>query len=195
MPNYSDGHIVTAAEFNAMMPVGTCLPFAASVAPSGWLLCDGSAVSRSTYADLFSAIGTTWGAGDGTSTFNIPDLRGKIPVAQSTAGTLSTFAATGGEETHTLSTAELPIHSHANSATAGVQSVSHTHSLTGEFQEVTYTGGTSTVVPLIDTGGVSTGSQSASHSHSISMTNANAGSGTTHNNLQPYAVMLYIIRY
>lgn len=69
------------------MPTGATVPFAGPTAPEGWLLCDGSAVSRTTYADLFAAIGTTWGAGDGSTTFNIPDMRGRIPRGVATSGT------------------------------------------------------------------------------------------------------------
>ena len=59
-------------------PAGSVIAFAGNTAPSGWLECDGSAVSRSTYANLFSAIGTAFGVGDGTTTFNLPDLRGEF---------------------------------------------------------------------------------------------------------------------
>ena len=64
------------AAANAVLPAGLILPFGNTSAPTGYLACDGSAVSRTTYATLFTAIGTTWGAGDGSSTFNVPDLRG-----------------------------------------------------------------------------------------------------------------------
>jgi microcystin-dependent protein len=57
---------------------GSIVAFAGSVAPSGWLVCNGSAVSRTTFADLFTTIGTRWGIGDGTTTFNLPDLRGRF---------------------------------------------------------------------------------------------------------------------
>jgi microcystin-dependent protein len=60
------------------------LPYAGSSVPDGWLECDGSAVSRTTYADLFTAIGTTWGAGDGSTTFNLPDMRDKVPIGSGT---------------------------------------------------------------------------------------------------------------
>jgi len=66
------------------VPVGTILPYASSTAPSGWLLADGSAVSRSTYSDLYNLIGTTYGAGDGSTTFNLPDLRGRVAVGKGT---------------------------------------------------------------------------------------------------------------
>ena len=65
----------------ARMPPGATIDFAGSTVPNGWALCDGRALNRTTYAKLFAAIGTTWGAGDGSTTFNIPDLRGRIAVA------------------------------------------------------------------------------------------------------------------
>ena len=64
------------------LPTGVVVPFAGATAPDGYLLCYGQAVSRSTYSDLFAAIGTTYGAGDGSTTFNLPDLRGRLPVHQ-----------------------------------------------------------------------------------------------------------------
>lgn len=68
----------TKSYVDTSMPPGALLAYASSSTPSGWLLCDGSAVSRTTYADLFAAISTTWGIGDGSSTFNVPDLRGQF---------------------------------------------------------------------------------------------------------------------
>jgi microcystin-dependent protein len=71
-------------------------------------------VSRATYANLFNAIGTTWGAGDGTTTFNVPDLRGRVPLSRGQGSGLTnrTLGSTGGAETHTLVTAEIPAHTH-----------------------------------------------------------------------------------
>ena len=83
--------------------------YAGSVAPSGFLMCDGSAVSRSTYSDLFEAIGTTYGAGDGSTTFGLPDLSGRVVIGVSSTHALSS---TGGEENHTLLSSEMPEHSH-----------------------------------------------------------------------------------
>lgn len=65
---------------------GTVLPFAGSAAPIGWLLCYGQAVSRTTYANLFAAIGTAYGAGDGSTTFNVPDLRGRVAAGKDDMG-------------------------------------------------------------------------------------------------------------
>lgn len=86
--------VVTAAQLNthvrdnllAVVPVGVVLPYAGSVLPSGglYLFCDGSEVSRSTYSDLFAAIGTSYGIGNGSTTFNLPDLRGRVPTGKGT---------------------------------------------------------------------------------------------------------------
>lgn len=73
-----DSAITAAVGAIASVPTGIVAPFARNTAPSGWLECDGAAVSRTTYAALFTAIGTTWGAGDGSTTFNVPDLRGEF---------------------------------------------------------------------------------------------------------------------
>lgn len=78
----------------AVNPVGMVAPYAGSTAPDYWLLCDGSAVSRTTYANLFAVIGSTFGAGDGSTTFNLPDLRGRTPIGVGTGEYTFTFAST-----------------------------------------------------------------------------------------------------
>lgn len=113
-----------------LVPVGSMTAYAGTIAPAGWLLCDGTAVSRSLYADLFSVISTTFGSGDGSTTFNLPDLRGRVPVGLDNlggvdAGRLSvanTLGGSGGAETHTLTTGEIPSHTHANTATVSSDS-------------------------------------------------------------------------
>lgn len=113
---------------------GMLIIYAGSSAPTGWLFCDGSPVSRTTYASLFSAIGTTYGAGDGSTTFNVPDLRGRVVAGVDNMGgsdagrldwanTLGTF---GGAQTHTLTTAEMPSHTHIQDSHNHTQN-SHTH--------------------------------------------------------------------
>lgn len=116
----------TAPAAVASIPAGSVMDYAGATAPSGWLLCAGQAVSRSTYADLFTAISTTYGVGDGSTTFNLPDLRGRVAVGKDdmngtaanriTSGgsgiTGTTLGAVGGTQTHTLSTAEMPAHTH-----------------------------------------------------------------------------------
>jgi microcystin-dependent protein len=91
------------------------MPYGAPTAPAGWLPCDGRAVSRTTFATLFSIISTNWGAGDGSSTFNVPDFRGRVPLGVGTgdSGTLYALGAKGGEEKHQLLLAELALHAHA----------------------------------------------------------------------------------
>lgn len=84
-----------------LVPTGTLAPTARATAPTGWLLCDGSAVSRTTYADLFAAIGTAFGAGDGVDTFNLPDARGRVLVGLSGDAEFNTLGETGGAKTHT----------------------------------------------------------------------------------------------
>ena len=112
------------------VPIGGVMPYAGTAAPTGWLLCYGQAVSRSTYSDLFAIISTTYGVGDGSTTFNLPDLRGRVVAGQDDMGGVSadrltdqsggldgdTLGDTGGSETHTLTTTEIAAHTH----TAGV---------------------------------------------------------------------------
>lgn len=99
--------LVTAAELNvdirdnmlAVVPVGVVLPFAGSAAPTSlYLLCDGSAVSRADYADLFALISTTYGAGNGTTTFNIPDMRGRVPAGYAASGGHTDVATLGNND-------------------------------------------------------------------------------------------------
>ena len=117
----------------AALPPGTVLSTAAAAAPDGYLLCNGAAVSRATYAPLFAAIGTTFGRGDGAATFNVPDLRGRVVVGVGNAAgrTDRVRGAAGGKETHTLTPAELAAHSHtASTDEAG----SHQHAAAGSHQ-------------------------------------------------------------
>lgn len=88
---------------------GTLVAFAGLSAPVGFLLCDGGAVSRAGYAALFATIGTAYGAGNGSSTFNVPDLRGRMPMGASAAHLLGT---SGGSESITISASQMPAHTH-----------------------------------------------------------------------------------
>jgi microcystin-dependent protein len=100
----------------AIVPSGTILDFGGPTAPSGWTECNGSAISRTTFSTLFSAIGTTWGVGDGSTTFNVPDLRRRTTVGRGGAstGTLgNTIGSIGGEEAHVQITSELATHNHS----------------------------------------------------------------------------------
>ncbi len=149
------------------LPSGAVTVFAGSSAPTGYLLCDGSTVSRSTYADLYAIVGHTYGADPGGGNFILPDLRGNIPVGKD-SGTFTPLGDTGGEETHQLSEAELAAHTHDISS---------------------YTGSSGTEGANVKSGFDSNGSYKTSTAKATS-----TGSGTAHQNLQPYLVMNYIIK-
>lgn len=173
-------------------PSGTIAAFAGSAAPSGWLLCQGQAVSRTTYATLFGVIGTTYGAGDGSTTFNLPDGRGRslIGAGQGVGLTNRALAATGGEEAHALSVAELAAHNH------GVTDPGHTHSYvfnwTGANNNLWHQNATNGLGP--GDGSTPNGSGGAAiQTNTTGISIQNNGSGTAHNNLQPFLAVNWII--
>ena len=152
-------------------PVGTILPFSGSVIPDNYLECDGSAVSRTTYAELYNVIGTTYGSGDGSTTFNLPNLQGRIAVGQDTNDAdFDTLGETGGEKTHTLTTSEMPRHQHT---------IENPYNVTGSNQ-----------VMIPET--IGTGNKNSSY-YNWQPTGYSGGDGA-HNNLQPYIVTKYIIK-
>lgn len=107
---------ITLDEGDNVVPTGMIVAFGAAAAPTGWLLCDGSAVSRTTHASLFAAIGTTYGVGDGSTTFNVPDLRQRFPLGKAASGTGSTLGGTGGAIDHTHSLDSATAHAQVNAA-------------------------------------------------------------------------------
>ena len=110
----ADNAVTQAKAANALVPTGAIMPFAMNGAPTGWVPANGDAISRSTYADLFAAIGTTYGVGDGATTFNVPDLRGYFVrgVGTNTDGTVSgTFGAKQADS--------VGPHTHPNTVTQG----------------------------------------------------------------------------
>ena len=115
---------VSAAKLDAgltsqNLPAGMIVPFAGSSAPaSGWLLCTGQAISRTTYSGLFNIIGTTYGSGDGSTTFNIPDMQGRVSVGKSADAEFDTLGKTGGVKSVTLSAAQSGIAAHSHPASS-----------------------------------------------------------------------------
>jgi microcystin-dependent protein len=98
--------LLTAAVAAILSPPGAIVGYGGAAAPTGWLLCNGAAVSRTTHAALFTAIGTTYGVGDGSTTFNVPDLRQRFPLGKAASGTGATLGGTGGliDHIHALDT-------------------------------------------------------------------------------------------
>ena len=178
---------VTAAKLDTSIqtsgvPSGTVVAFAGATPPTGWLVCDGSAVSRTAYPSLFSAIGVIWGVGDSVSTFNLPDLRGRtaIGAGQGTGLSSRTVGQTLGEENHMLSINEMPSHNH------GVNDPGHNHGL----YFGTPGGGDNNFAENFGVGLTNTQTQSAV----TGITIQNNGGGAAHNNMQPSAVVSYIIK-
>jgi len=101
------------AYVDAVLPAGMVAPFAGTVAPAGWLLCQGQAVSRSTYSALFGVTSTAYGVGDGSTTFNLPDMRGRVPVGLNSGdAAFDSLSDAGGVLSVTLTAANLPAHQH-----------------------------------------------------------------------------------
>jgi microcystin-dependent protein len=150
------------------VPAGTLLDFAGSSAPTGYLLCDGTSYSTTTYSDLFSAIGYAWGGSAGN--FNVPDLRGRVTIGagSGTGLTLRTLATYSGEENHVLASGETPL-------------ISHTHTFTVPSSTGTTSTGTSSSVSLNTSAGYSTGTgttnSTTTAAGSASISSGNTGSG------------------
>jgi microcystin-dependent protein len=193
--------------------IGEVFDYAGSSAPALSLLCDGSLKSRTTYAALFSVIGTTYGAGDGSTTFAVPDARGRViagvdgganRLTNQTNGVAGTLAAAGGEERHQITAAELASHGHANTL-AVVAGGAHGHatkmggvSSGSDFVNpngglaMTNSGGLADEGANTGSAGTTPGTQiagAADHTHALSGGISNAGSDTPHNNIQPTLVL------
>ena len=197
---------VTAAKLapGAARVAGEVTAYAGSSAPAGWLLCYGQAVSRTTYADLYATTGDTYGSGDGSTTFNLPDLRGRVVAGQDDMGGVSanrltnqsggldgdTLGDTGGSETHTLTEAQLAQHDHGLSAASVASAGVHSHIIPGNDSGEPGYGAAAGAHPSLTT----TTSAAGSHTHTLSGNTDNAGSGGAHNNVQPTIILNYIIK-
>ena len=167
------------------LPAGTMVQWAGAIAPTNWLLCDGTAVSRTTYATLFAAIGTAYGVGDGSTTFNLPDLRGRIPVGKN-GGSFGTLGGTGGAETVTLTANNLPAHTHP------VSDPGHYHGLNGTL--VSSFVGYGQNSPINGNATNPSGNNTTTSATTGITVGNNSTTNSAVNNLQPYQVVNYIIK-
>ena len=169
------------------IPTATIVPWSDSAVPSGFLECNGAAVSRSTYADLFAIVGTTYGSGDGSTTFNVPDLQDNVAVGKS--GTKN-LASTGGANTvtstgnvggstanATLSTSQLASHSHGIQITRAAPDSDSNKVGRGGNQN-------------LGTANTNSSGSGSGHSHNMSAT----FSGDATSVIQPYLTIIYIIK-
>lgn len=165
---------------------GTIIDWGGPNVPALYLLCNGAAVSRATYALLFAAIEDKWGPGDGVTTFNVPNLLGRATIGDGTGAGLSArvLGQAVGEEAHTLTTPELPNHNH------GVNDPGHAHSVPTITDTIVNTAGdvsfsrsaNSDSTHTLDADGNTTG-----------ITTLGTGADTPHNNMQPSAVVRKLI--
>ena len=185
-------------DFTNRSEVGAIKPWAKATAPVGYVLCDGTAISRTTYADLFAIISTTYGTGNGSTTFNVPDLQGKTP--QGYDGNTYNLAGTGGANTVTV-TGSI---SNTSLTTAQLASHTHTYRRKGTASTLRDSTGPENAFGDAATGGAGSGT-GHTHAHTLSgtltgnitttgsLTGAVTASGT--NAFSPYVVVNYIIKH
>ena len=161
-----------------LIPYGTIIQSAAVNIPEGWLLCNGASIVKNSYLNLYNAIGYTYG-GSGDN-FNVPDIRGRVSVGTGTGAGLSsrTLGNTGGAETHQLSVGEMPSHSHTSNATGGSVGL------------ITSTGSNTASTGLDNTSG-----EPDLFATLPALTINSTGSSNAHNNMQPFIVLNYLIKY
>jgi microcystin-dependent protein len=186
------------------IPIGAMIDYSGSTAPtSSFVIPRGQAISRTTYANYFALVSTTYGVGDGSTTFNVPDLGGRV-IAGSEASESrltsavsgcngSTLGATCGAQSTTLTTTELPAHTHAVSGTTAAGSA-HLHEITAY---TTHTGGATTGLmadtDLQNSTAINSGSEN-SHTHTFSVTSGSAGTGSAFSKTQPTIVLTKLLR-
>lgn len=172
MSNARNISVAGSSAPGGLAPAGVVLPFAGASAPTGWLLCFGQAVSRTTYASLFTALGTSYGVGDGSTTFALPDLRGRIPGGKDNMG---------GTAASRLTTAGAGV----DGATIGASGGTQTHALTqAQLPALTF----------LTTNNTGSGAPSLDFSGPDNLGFYSVGGGTAHNNTQPTLILNYIIK-
>jgi microcystin-dependent protein len=195
-------------------PAGTVKQYAGATVPADpdgiqrWHIADGSAISRTTYATLFTNLGTTWGVGDGSTTFNIPDLRGRSVVGAGSGSGLTTraLAASGGEEAHIILPGELAAHAHAitdpgHGHTVNDPGHAHLWSNGSPITTVGYPTANATAAPSVGQSDIDATGMESSFAH-ITLSGAatgitvnnNTGGGSGHNNMQPFTAVNHIVK-
>lgn len=203
---------VSQAELDAAIAsiyaTGMMMMFAGPTIPTNWLLCDGSAIDRTTYAKLFGVIGLRYGTGNGTTTFNIPNLTFKVPVGIGTSAPNNALGYSSGFATHQLTWNEMPQHTHDmthnhsvgsnGNGKSGQESAVHVHT----YDKFEYLGGGGQAGGTLGTDWGNhqsfTQGQHVNHDHSVDVNYHNgatqaAGQNIAHNNMQPYLIVNYII--
>ena len=174
LPSSGGGSGSTSNYYLNDQPIGAIIDYVGTSAPTSWLMCYGQAISRSTYADLFTIIGTAYGIGDGSTTFNLPDLRGRVTAGKDNMGGSSAdrltnlsggldgdiLAATGGSESHTLTIAQMPSHTHNTQTSAS-----------------------------------GFGNNTGPNSGTLNVPTSSTGGDGAHNNVQPTIIVNKIIKY
>jgi len=218
-----NGNIVTTNDFYQstngilapLIPTGSIIQFAGSVAPTGWLMCNGQEISKTTYTALYSIIGDLYGSPFFSTNFVLPDLRGRTPVGNGNlngTGSVYPLGSKGGSESHVITISEMPSHTHTGTIDAAGN---HTHNYqdayfaegngykpsgntvygqgsNSDFDNGFYFRTESSPYYSSTPSDIST-SSAGTHTHTI--TNSSTGSGVAFNLLQPYVVVSYIIRY
>ena len=175
-------------KIDATSITGVVQLYAGSTAPSGWLICNGQAVSRITYAALYAVIGTTYGAGDGSTTFNVPNLVNKTVRGSTSLGK------TGGADTVTLSTTNMPAHTHEVGTLATNNTGAHTHSITTGTRVGGSNAYTNVLRDASTIGSANIINSNGAHTHTISGSTASVGSGSAVTITNPYVMLHYIIK-
>ena len=196
----NDAATVSQISGSGGVPVGTIVDFAGTNPPSGWLIAAGQTLSRTSYADLFAAIGTAFGAPD-SSTFSIPDLRGRVSAGRDidqggyanrlTSPNSRTLGNNGGTEAVALTANQLPIHTHAVEGETNITG-GHTHRYTRANNIFTADNGSTFAYAsgLVESITASDGL----HSHNINFASGTAGNDDPHTNVQPTIILTKIIK-
>ena len=168
-------------------PLGSITLYSGTTDPTdpAWIMADGRAISRVNYADYFAQVSTTYGVGDNSTTFNIPNVKGKVPVGRDTGqAEFDVMGETGGFKTITLDTTQIPSHSHPNSLNGETWWPWVGHVFGNYEQSMGYKPGWNAF----------DGSSADAVTNHVGISNAAAGGGLAHNNLQPYIVLNFVIR-